>query len=283
MADDDDTSAGLTLDGKKRPSRRRASRSAGPANGAIPSKPVDETRVPGIDEGAEVAATSDTESSAEESSQEEAPAKEPSAKDGETAPTTAEPAAVEQPEAEGDSGDHEATPTAGSAQRGRLFAAIAAGVTLVVALVGAGSWLFVQQNNAIEAAVERNVVDERRNAVMEVARETVLNLTTIKPETVEQDVERILAGASGAFEAEFDGRVDPFVSVVKEAGVTTVGTILETGIESEDGNTTKVLVAARADVSTPNGTEGGPRDFRMRVTVTDDGGVMTASQVEFVP
>ncbi|RVW06795.1 hypothetical protein EF834_03835 [Rhodococcus spongiicola] len=164
-----------------------------------------------------------------------------------------------------------------------MFAAIAAGVTLVVALVGAGSWLFVQQNNAIEAAVERNVVDERRNAVMEVARETVLNLTTIKPETVEQDVERILAGASGAFEAEFDGRVDPFVSVVKEAGVTTVGTILETGIESEDGNTTKVLVAARADVSTPNGTEGGPRDFRMRVTVTDDGGVMTASQVEFVP
>ncbi|RVW00807.1 hypothetical protein EGT50_15085 [Rhodococcus xishaensis] len=220
--------------------------------------------------------SSQKESSANESSEEKPSEKDSSDRDHETATTTGETAAVERPEAETDSGDHPATTTGRGARSGRLFAAIAAGAALVVALLGAGGWLFFQQN----AADER---DAHRDAVVKVARETVLNLTTIKPETAEEDVDKILAGASGAFEAEFDGRVDPFVSVVKEAGVTTVGTILEAGIESEDGNTAKVLVAARADVSTPDGTQGGPRDFRMRVTVTDDGGVMTASQVEFVP
>ncbi len=146
----------------------------------------------------------------------------------------------------------------------------------MLALAGVTGWLLVERSAA-------NDRDAQRAEFVTTAQDTVINLTTIKPDTAKEDVERILAGASGEFKAEFDGREDPFVSVVKEAGVTTVGKILESGIESEDGNTAKVLVAARADVSTPDGAQNGPRDFRMRVTVTDDGGTKTASKVEFVP
>ncbi|MFE3293449.1 hypothetical protein [Rhodococcus sp. NPDC059234] len=158
----------------------------------------------------------------------------------------------------------------------RRLAAIGGVAVLVVALVVAGIVLLIDRNSANERDAKRGQFDQ-------VARQTVLNLTTIKPDTAKEDVDRILAGASGEFKSEFDGRQDPFVSVVKEAGVTTVGKIIESGIQSEDGNTAKVLVAARADVSTPDNTQNGPRDFRMRVTVTDDGGTMTASKVEFVP
>ncbi|EME20950.1 hypothetical protein, partial [Rhodococcus triatomae] len=179
-------------------------------------------------------------------------------------------------EAGGVSGDDAPDTPAGSPRsRLRRVAAIVAAV-LIVVLLGTTGWLLVEQN----AADDR---DAQRNAFVQTARQTVLNLTTIKPDTAKEDVDRILAGASGEFKAEFDGREDPFVGVVQEAGVTTVGKIIESGLESQDGNTAKVLVAARADVSTPDGAQNGPRDFRMRVTVTDDGGTMTASKVEFVP
>ncbi len=158
---------------------------------------------------------------------------------------------------------------------GRSFAVIVAAV-LVLALLGTGGWLLFEK----KAAHDRDV---QRGAFEQTARQTVLNLTTIKPDTAADDVNRILSGASGDFKAEFDGRVDPFVSIVQEAGVTTVGRIIESGIERTDGDTAQVLVAARADVSTPDGTQDGPRDFRLRVTVTGDGDSMSASKVEFVP
>ncbi|QCQ94101.1 hypothetical protein E7742_22425 [Rhodococcus sp. SGAir0479] len=156
-----------------------------------------------------------------------------------------------------------------------MIGAIAAGLVIVV-LVALGGWLLFER----AAAGDR---DARRIAFEDTARQTILNLTTIKPDTAKEDVERILAGASGEFRAEFDGREDPFVGIVKEANVTTVGKIVESGIENDNGDSATVLVAARADVSTPDGSQNGTRDFRMRVTVTDQDGTLTASKVEFVP
>lgn len=256
MADDDDTSAGLTPDTKPA-ARRRASRSAGPPEqvpaSAAPA-PADEV----------VAAVADSG---------------PAAGDQDDAVTDSPAVAAAAPDVsavEEAVEDESSEAAAGPARSSRgLVASIVAGV-LVLALAGVTGWLLVERSAA-------NDRDAQRAEFVTTAQDTVINLTTIKPDTAKEDVERILAGASGEFKAEFDGREDPFVSVVKEAGVTTVGKILESGIESEDGNTAKVLVAARADVSTPDGAQNGPRDFRMRVTVTDDGGTKTASKVEFVP
>ncbi|WP_245709113.1 hypothetical protein [Rhodococcus tukisamuensis] len=197
-------------------------------------------------------------------------------------PTVAEPktsaaeTAVDETVVDETVADEETPPAAQGRRRPRL-AAIVAGV-LVAALAVAAVLLLIDRTSANER-------DARRNAFVQTARQTMLNLTTITPDTAKEDVERILAGASGEFKSEFDGRQDPFVSVVKEASVTTEGSIVESGLESEsdDGKSATVLVAARANVTMPDQSQGGPRDFRMRVTVTDDGGTMTASKVEFVP
>ncbi|MFD1815651.1 hypothetical protein [Rhodococcus gannanensis] len=249
MADDDDTSAGLTPE-TKATTRRRASRVAGPP----------------AHESGEVSASSVA--APPRAASPESDAASPS---GESVASGVSADASTEDTGEGGSG----TPVRPARSGLRRVWAIVAAV-LIVVLLGTTGWLLVKQN----AADDR---DAQRNAFEQTARQTVLNLTTIKPDTAKEDVDRILAGASGEFKAEFDGREDPFVGVVQEAGVTTVGKIIESGLESEDGNTAKVLVAARADVSTPDGTQNGPRDFRMRVTVTDDGGTMTASKVEFVP
>lgn len=262
MADDDDTSAGLTADDRKRPTRRRASRSAGPASGSgSPSV----TRVPAVDPGPGAAGTVTLEKD-----------ETPDGPASEAAPVLVSVATTESAaETTPDEWYPVSAPTSRRWGRGALAAVIAVGL-VTVALLGVGGWLLYERS----AAGDR---DAGREAFVDTAQQTVLNLTTIKPDTAKEDVEKILAGASGEFKAEFDGREDPFVSIVQEAGVTTVGRIVASGIESENGDTAKVLVSARADVSTPDGSQDGPRDFRMRVTVTDDNGTLTASKVEFVP
>lgn len=265
MADDDDTSAGLTPDERKRPVRRRASRGAGPAS-STGSQPV--IHVPTASSGAGAASTITLEKNRRDTVEvtERATAVVTGTETAPASQTTAETASNEW---------HPVAPSVPRRSRGTLAAVIALGL-VIVALLGVGGWLLYERSVAGDR-------DARRDAFVGTAEQTVLNLTTIKPDTAKDDVAKILAGASGEFKAEFDGREDPFVSIVKEAGVTTVGKIVASGIESDSRDTAKVLVSARADVTTPDGTQNGARDFRMRVTVTDDNGTLTASKVEFVP
>jgi Mce-associated membrane protein len=147
---------------------------------------------------------------------------------------------------------------------------------LVVALVAAGAWLLLDRQSASER-------DERREAFVQAARQTVLNLTTIHADSADADVQRLLDGATGDFKAEFEGREGPFVEVVQQAGVTTVGEVLEAGLQTEDGTCAASLVASRAMVSNADQPEPEPRDFRLRVTICDEDGSLLASKVEFVP
>ena len=147
---------------------------------------------------------------------------------------------------------------------------------LVIALVAAGAWLIVDRQSANER-------DEKREAFLQAARQTVLNLTTISAESADADVARLLDGATGDFKAEFEGREGPFVEVVQQAGVDTTGEVLEAGLQNEDGTCASSLVASRAMVSNADRTEPEPRDFRLRVTICDENGKLLASKVEFVP
>ncbi|GCE41142.1 hypothetical protein Rhow_004801 [Rhodococcus wratislaviensis] len=174
----------------------------------------------------------------------------------------------------------EAPPIETPKQGRPLKSLLAWGVTavVIVALVVAAVVLLLDQRSARER-------DDRRQAFVDTARQTVLNLTTIHPETAKQDVDRIIAGASGQFLEEFQGREDPFVGVVQDANVTTEGEVIEAGVENgtETSISANVLVAARTMVSSKEQPEPSPRDFRMRVTISDVDGKLTASKVEFVP
>ncbi|EHI44494.1 hypothetical protein OPAG_02836 [Rhodococcus opacus PD630] len=174
----------------------------------------------------------------------------------------------------------DARPLDAPKQRRPLKSLLAWGVTavVVVALVVAAVVLLLAQQSARER-------DDRRQAFVDTARQTVLNLTTIHPETAKEDVDRIIAGASGQFLEEFQGREDPFVGVVQDANVTTEGEVVEAGVEngSETSISANVLVAARTMVSSKEQPDPSPRDFRMRVTISDVDGKLTASKVEFVP
>ncbi|MEV0076073.1 hypothetical protein AB0H58_06645 [Nocardia neocaledoniensis] len=159
-------------------------------------------------------------------------------------------------------------------KRGPVLA-LAAAIVLVLALVvGAGFAAFT--------AYSVNKDEDLRAQYTETARQAVLNLTTIRADTAKEDIDRILSVASGDFKTEFDGRVDPFMEVVKQANVVSTGEVVESGIVSADADSAQVLVAAKQTVSNNGSPEPQSRQYRFRVTVSNADSGMTVSKVEFV-
>ncbi|MFC8528353.1 hypothetical protein [Nocardia sp. NPDC057227] len=132
------------------------------------------------------------------------------------------------------------------------------------------------------AVRENDARDERRNEYLQTARQTVLNLTTIRADSAREDIDRILSVASGDFKTEFDGRVDPFTDIVQQAKVVSTGEIVEAALERDDENSAQVLVAAKQTLTNAGQAEPQTRYYRFRVTIARGDEGLTASKVEFV-
>ncbi|MEV5833122.1 hypothetical protein [Nocardia sp. NPDC052112] len=156
-----------------------------------------------------------------------------------------------------------------------LIAAAAAAALVVIALV-VGTGFFTYN---LHTAADR---DARRADYVQTAKQAILNLTTIKDDTAKADIDRVLAVASGELKAEYAQRKDAYASVVEQAKVKATGEIIESAIESEDGDSAHVLVAAKQTLTNAGMADPQTRYYRFRVTVTRGDSGITASQVEFV-
>ncbi|MFF0493319.1 hypothetical protein ACFYTQ_30190 [Nocardia sp. NPDC004068] len=157
------------------------------------------------------------------------------------------------------------------------WAAAAIAVLSALVLIGSGGLFFYHQRH-------QDALDQRRADYTQTAKQTVLNLTNIKDDTAQADIDRVLAVASGQLKEEYSSRKDAYAQVVQQAKVKASGEIIETAIESEDDNSARVLVAAKQTLTNAASADPQQRYYRFRITVTHgDDGRLTASQVEFVP
>ncbi|MFD6450700.1 hypothetical protein ACFWF3_07940 [Nocardia sp. NPDC060220] len=236
--------------------RRRAARSAGP--------PVEDVQV--VDVTVDAGAVE----SAEVAGAEAAP--------GKDATVVVAPVVLTKPEVVADQVDEESAELDEEdvklARLGQIIG-LAAAAVLVLALVVGATFTAL-------AARSGNQDEDLRAQYTQTARQAVINLTTIRADSAKEDIDRILAVASGEFKNEFDGRVDPFMDVVKQAKVVSTGEVVESGIESVDENSAKVLVAAKQMVSNTGSAEPQSRQYRFRITVSKGDSGMTVSKVEFV-
>ncbi|MGW4329766.1 hypothetical protein ACWEKR_28220 [Nocardia sp. NPDC004573] len=271
--------------------RRRAVRSAGPpveeietGGGAKTATATDTKTVTGAKTAtAEVAAARATETavanngpSSEVTESDTAGASAP-ARDGSTAGAGEATVASTKTETE-QAAEAASTEQKPASDKGRglpRMLAMAAAALLVVALV-CGATLSAL---AMRSAHQR---DERRAEYVETARQAIVNLTTIRADSAKQDIDRILSLASGEFKTEFDGRVDPFTSIVQQAKVVSSGEIVEAALESDDDRSGRVLVAAKQTLTNAGQAEPQTRYYRFRVTVARGDSGLTVSDVEFV-
>ncbi|OBK21390.1 mammalian cell entry protein [Mycobacterium asiaticum] len=154
--------------------------------------------------------------------------------------------------------------------------AILLGLTLVVALAILLLWLGFRVHQAEQTQAQRG-------EFLQVATQGAVNLTTIDWRHADADVHRILDGATGEFRDDFARRSGPFIDVLRQAQSSTVGSVTESGLESQTADTAQALVEVSVQTSNAGAAEPVPRVWRMRITVAKVGDQVKVSSVRFVP
>lgn len=115
------------------------------------------------------------------------------------------------------------------------------------------------------------------------AEKGVVALLSIDYHHAKEDVQRVIDASTGAFKDDFARDADDFVKTAQDSKAVTVGSVSAAALESVNGDSGVVLLAASSKVTNANGAQQDPRSWRMSVTLTRDGGQVKMSNVEFVP
>jgi Mce-associated membrane protein len=157
----------------------------------------------------------------------------------------------------------------------RNFAVVAVAIAVVAVLAVYGYQRYASAKGADSVAADR-----QRTVLA--ARTEVLALTTVSAKSSQADIKRLLAGATPEFRDQFQQQAQAFVTALKEADVTSTGSIASAGIESMKGDTAVVLVAATGTVKNKNTDKAEPRNYRLRVTLNKSSGKWLVSGMDFV-
>ena len=152
----------------------------------------------------------------------------------------------------------------------------AAVIILICAFVGASGHMMWQHHETTER-------DQRAANFLAGARQGVVNMTSLDFNKAKEDVQRVIDSSTGQFRDDFQQRAKDFITVVEQSKVVTQGTVNAAAVQSMDANSALVLVAATSRISNAAGAKDEPRNWRLKVTVTNDGGQYKMSKVEFVP
>ena len=150
-----------------------------------------------------------------------------------------------------------------------------AAMVLICALAGVSAYMVWQDREATQRA-------QRAANFVAGARQGVVNITTLDFNRAKEDVQRVLDSTTGEFRDDFQKRAKDFASVVEQSKVVTQGTITTTALESLQDHSASVLVLATSRITNAAGAKDEPRVWRLRVTVTEEGGQYKMSKMEFV-
>lgn len=152
----------------------------------------------------------------------------------------------------------------------RMVACVVLAATLAAAVFGGYRWY---GDRALDGA---------REAALAAARQTAVNFVSVSASSVDRDLQRIVAGATGEFKDEFVRGQAQVRSAIVENKVESTGTVLRAGLVSGDRRSAVVLVAVDATVKNVKAPEGRPSHYRIQVDVTRDGGAWLVSRLQFV-
>jgi serine/threonine protein kinase, bacterial len=118
---------------------------------------------------------------------------------------------------------------------------------------------------------------------VDAGKEFALALMSVSAATIDADIEKILAGSTGAFHDDFEERSEDFKKVTRESNVSTSASVNEAGLEDSSEDAAQVLVAATTKVTNDANANQEPRQWRLRMTIEKVGDEFKTSKVEFVP
>jgi Mce-associated membrane protein len=115
------------------------------------------------------------------------------------------------------------------------------------------------------------------------ARQAAVNLTTVSPTTAAQDLQRVIAGATGTFRDQYAQQEKTIEQVITASQVTSTSQASSAGLVSYTSDSAVALVAISANVRNKQTPNGQPRMYRMRITLKRMNADWLVSSMEFVP
>lgn len=131
-------------------------------------------------------------------------------------------------------------------------------------------------------AWQSHQADQQRELFLRVARQDAHDMTTIRHAQVESDVERILDLSVGTFHDDFAQRRQPFIEHIKHEQSTSLGTVMEAGLESVTDNSARALVTVSVKLTKADSGEQKLDGFRLRLDLQRVGAEIKVSDVEYV-
>jgi len=162
-----------------------------------------------------------------------------------------------------------------AAARARLSWQVGAVALIVVALLAVGG------ERALAWQDERDRAADEKDAAAAATAE-VEGLIDISGSTSEEDIAKLLEGATAGFRSELEAQADRLRKTLSENKVVATGEVVSTGlVKLEDGRAT-VIVAAVGTVKNKQTDKAEPRNYRLRVDLQQDADRWLVSGLEFV-
>ncbi|WP_368680139.1 hypothetical protein R1X32_05800 (plasmid) [Rhodococcus opacus] len=146
-------------------------------------------------------------------------------------------------------------------------------VALAALVVGGVSWTNLRAEQAAQSRDEQ---------ILETARQVVVNLVTLRHQSVDEDIQRVADGTTGPFRDQFTSASGNFGDVLNQGQVESTGEVKEAGLVTSDDEHAVVLAAVTSTVKNTEAPDGEIRVYRMKVSLDSVDGNWLVSDVEFV-
>lgn len=123
--------------------------------------------------------------------------------------------------------------------------------------------------------------DDREGA-LQAARQEALNLTSVDGTGIQEDLQRVLEGATGQFRKEFAGQSARLKTVLQQNKVLAQGQVLGAGLVRADDSTATALVLIDSTVRNKAVPDGQVRTYRMQLELEHVGARWLTSTLQFV-
>lgn len=163
----------------------------------------------------------------------------------------------------------------------RLAGWISLGVGIfAIAVLAAGLVVLVVQQRHADAQ------QARAQRFVDTATQTVVNMFSFSPDTIDDSVHRFVSGTSGPLRGMLDSNnnVENLKAMFRDTHATSEAVINGAALEAIDNvaNNASVLVAVRVTVTDVDGVNKPSQAYRMRVVVhEDDNGHMTGYDLKY--
>ncbi|RKF23959.1 hypothetical protein D7I43_28550 [Micromonospora globbae] len=126
--------------------------------------------------------------------------------------------------------------------------------------------------------------EQSRQGALAAAKQASVNFVSVSAASVDRDLQRITAGATGEFKEEFTRGQAQVRTAVVENKVESQGTVLRAGLVSGDRRRAVVLVAVDATVKNVKAPQGRPSHYRIQLDMVRDrdSGDWLVAKLQFV-